>query len=659
MRSREHGPRFNARWAAVISFAAFLLATVTGAGGLRFIFGALTLVLATYLAWRGLSLWRQRLLWSLRNRVLAAYALVGLIPIVLLLLVGLVAGWTVYGKVAVYLVTDELQLLQTQLQDVASDVATSLEVAAALEGRLRPQVVNRIIRTRTDSAREQLAGVEIRLVEGSASASSDVPAWLRGQRFAGILLSEQAELCVTLPVSVASESLTVVLLLPLDERVLPYLGRETGRVLLQVLGEPNNPSNTPGQRRFMVGTTSYPVVRVVQDLRPLPPPYGWWDTTLSLVSSQATHWKESGRAGPPLVLIGEARLAQVHRQLSYRLGEFSGVPFTVFTAFAILFFLLELVALRAGIRLTRAITSAVNDLQVATEQVQTGNFSHRIRLRGRDQLSGLAQAFNSMTASIERLIAESTERQRLQDELEVARQVQEQLFPRETPDLESLELFAQCLPARVVSGDYYDYGVLDAGRLVFAIGDISGKGISAALLMATIQAALRSHVTAARLEGNAGKLSTATLVSRLNRQLYLTTSNEKYASLFCAFYNEAERTLTYTNAGHIAPVVLRDGRFEKLEVGGAVVGLFGDARYEEAHVRLDPGTVLVAFTDGFTEAENAYGEELTQERLLRAIQAHAQDVPAHLARALVDEVRHWTSADEQMDDMTLLIARAR
>jgi len=657
LRSREHGPRFNARWAAVISFAAFLLATLTGAGGLRFIFGALTLVLTAYLVWRGVSPWRQRLLWSLRNRVLAAYVLVGLIPIVLLLLVGLVAGWTVYGKVAVYLVTDQLQLLQTQLQDIASDVATSLEVAAALEGRLRPEVVNRLLRTRTDSAREHLAGVEIRLVDGSASASSDVPSWVRGQRFAGILLSDRAELAVSRPVRIAAESFTVVLLLPLDERMLSYLGGETGRVVVQLLGEPTGATDSSQGR--MVGTTSYPILRTIESRRALPPQYSWWDMTLLLASSQPAHWKESGRAGPPLVLFVEARLAQVHRQLSYRLGEFSGVPFTVFTAFAILFFLLELVALRAGIKLTRAITSAVNDLQVATEQVQTGNFSHRILLRGRDQLSGLAQAFNSMTASIERLIAESTERQRLQDELEVARQAQEQLFPRETPGLATLELFAQCLPARVVSGDYYDYGLLDPGKVVFAIGDISGKGISAALLMATIQAALRSHVTAARLEGNAGKLSTATLVSRLNLQLYLTTSNEKYASLFCAFYNEAERTLTYTNAGHIAPVVLRDGRFEKLEVGGAVVGLFGDARYEEAHIRLDAGTVLVAFTDGFTEAENAYGEELTQERLLRVIQAHAHEAPARVARALVDEVRQWTAADEQMDDMTLLIARAR
>jgi sigma-B regulation protein RsbU (phosphoserine phosphatase) len=584
--------------------------------------------------------------------------LIGLIPVVLLVLMGLIAGWTLYGKVAVYQVTEELERLEGRLQDVASDVASSLELAGAIQGQLRPEVVGRILQSRQAGMEESLRRVDLHVLSNTRGSES-LPAWLHGQRFSGVVISDKAELLVARPAQVAGQALTVVVVLPIDEDVLAYLGREVGPVSMQVLAEEDS-TTAPTRRSQRALLPGYRVLDVVRDRRPLPPPQSWWDTTLTLAGTVPTARKDTGQESSPLVLIVQSRVSLVHTQLSYRLGEFSGLPSAVFIAAAVLFLVLEIVALRAGILLTRTITGTVNDLQMATERVQAGDFSQRIRVRGHDQLSGLATAFNSMTASIERLIQESKDKQRLENELEVARQVQEQLFPPEAPKLATLELVARCRPARTVGGDYFDYGLAAQGQVIFTIGDISGKGISGALLMATIQSALRSQVYASRLEGSLGRLSMVELVSRVNRQLCATTSDEKYSSLFIGIYEDATRTLTYVNAGHLPPVVFGNGRREELTEGGPVVGIFREAKYDQGCVQLQAGDWLVAFTDGFTEVENAYEEEYGVQRLVAFLQRTADsNTPDRLIDAALAELEQWAPGLEASDDRTMLVARIR
>lgn len=652
-------PRFSIPWGTGIAVAGFALAVLLGAAALAVIFGLLTAVLLVILLWQVTTNWRRRWLWPLRNRLLVAYALIGFIPVVLLLLIGLVAAWTLYGKVAVYQVTDELEKLQARLEDRASDLASSLEVAAALQGELRPEVVRRILEAQDAAAREELPGAEVHLLGAPGREEPDLPSWLRNQRFAGVVVGERPQLLVARPVRVLNQRLTVVWILPLEEPVLAHLSRDIGRVSLLLLRE-FNPSEAVG-RSIQVGDRSYAAVGRVDSQNPLPPPLGWWDLSISFWASHPTYLQASGAPGPPLVLTVESRVAAVHHQLTRRLGEFSGIPFTIMTAFAILFLALELVALRTAVKLTRTITGTVDDLQAATERVQAGDFTHRIRLRGQDQLSGLAQTFNAMTSSIEGLIEESKEKLRLRNELEIARQVQDQLFPAEAPRLTTLELVGRCRAARTVSGDYYDYGLIEAGKLVFTIGDISGKGISAALLMATIQSILRSHAYAGRLFGQAGQLDAAGLVTRVNRQLCATTSPEKYSSLFLAHYDDATRRLTYTNAGHLPPFLLRNGHSQPLEVGGTVVGLFPEVKYEQATVELQPGDWLVAFTDGLTEVENSYDEEYGSERVAAFLERTAADglSPERLVDRLLDELQEWAPGVELRDDCTILAARVR
>lgn len=661
-------PRFSAAWGAAVSLVGFALAWAVGARSLRFVFGLLSALLLLLLARRILAAWRQQLLWRLRNRLLVAYVFVGVIPVVLLLLMALIAAWMLYGNVAVSLVTDRLETIRSDLEDESSDVAAALEAAGSLQARLRPAVINRILDSHRAGFRQRFPAAEIHLLDGRASDIPSPPAWLRGREFSGVVVEDQAQLLSSVPVHLPGSSATVVVVYPLDAQALDLLGRSIGVASLTLLREEPpglTPPNAPPVRTsFRFGSRVYRGLRKIQGLQPLPPAVAWWDRRIEFFATHSTRRLDTGEPGPPLLLSVTSRVALLNRQLASRLGEFSGIPLVILTIAAILFLLLELAALWTGVKLTRTITGTVHDLQVATEQVQAANFSHRIPIRGRDQLSGLAQAFNSMSASIERLIEESRERQRLEQELEIARQVQEQLFPHQAPELQTLELIGRCRPARLVSGDYFDYGLADPGRLIFTIGDISGKGISAALLMATIQSILRSQVYASRLQGQLAQLGMAELVSRVNRQLCATTSPEKYSTLFVGSYDDSTRRLSYTNAGHLAPLVLRRGATQPLSAGGPVVGFFPDANYEQATVQLQPGDWLVAYTDGLTEVENSYEEEYGSRRLqafLERLTDPSRDAlnPERLAEAVLAELQQWAPGVEQSDDRTLMVARVR
>jgi sigma-B regulation protein RsbU (phosphoserine phosphatase) len=339
-----------------------------------------------------------------------------------------------------------------------------------------------------------------------------------------------------------------------------------------------------------------------------------------------------------------------------------GVLFDVVIAVAILFLIVELVALVIGISLARRITRAVNQLYEGTRRVIFGDFRHRIPVRATDQLGELSGSFNQMTGNLERLLVVEKEKERLQTELEIAREVQSQLYPKEAPPIHGLQLTVRCDPARMVSGDYYDYQEVGNRKLSFAIGDVAGKGISAALLMATIQAALRAQLAQYQLSGDnecthLPEIDVAALVSQLNKQVFANTSPEKYATFFFALFDEVSRTLTYTNAGHLAPLLFRNGEVVPLDSNGMVVGAFQFSKYNESCLVLNPGDLLVCYTDGITEPENAYGEEFGEQRLKDLVQKHYHEENHEIIRIILDAVRSWTGVPELHDDMTLLLAR--
>ena len=225
--------------------------------------------------------------------------------------------------------------------------------------------------------------------------------------------------------------------------------------------------------------------------------------------------------------------------------------------------------------LTRTLTRAVHDLQIGTAHVNRGDFSYRIPVSGSDQVSDLARSFNSMTASIEGLIEESKRRQHLEAELEIAREVQAKLFPAQRPDMEGIEVLGVCRPADAVSGDFFDYVRLDSDSLAISFGDVSGKGISAALVMASLHSIVRTQLALLLpQQPHALTQAAARVVERANRQLFAETAPEKYSTLFFGAYDARTATLAYSNAGHLPPLLVRGGEIVPLEVNGMVVGIF-------------------------------------------------------------------------------------
>ncbi len=283
-----------------------------------------------------------------------------------------------------------------------------------------------------------------------------------------------------------------------------------------------------------------------------------------------------------------------------------------------------------------------------------------------------------------RLVQRRAEEERLRHELEIATQVQRRLFPRHPPAVTSLELAGVCQPARGVGGDYYDFLVLDEGQIGIAVADVSGKGISAAILMSTVQASLRSQAPLSN-----GQLTE--LVAIMNRLLCRSSDISSYATFFYAQFDEATRQLTYVNAGHNPPMLLRasvarslagsesgsagaDGQqmvvvgaekgegeapIHRLMAGGPVIGMLEEVIYEHETLPLQSGDLLVAFTDGVTEALNPAGEEFGEERLKQVVLDNADLSAEELSQLIVERVRQWCQGVPQHDDLTLVVVKAK
>jgi sigma-B regulation protein RsbU (phosphoserine phosphatase) len=252
-------------------------------------------------------------------------------------------------------------------------------------------------------------------------------------------------------------------------------------------------------------------------------------------------------------------------------------------------------------------------------------------------------------------VAERIEAERrTAQEMEFARQVQSRLFPQKLPAMKTLEYVGGCTPARTVGGDYYDFLELRPGRLALVLADIAGKGVSGALLMANLQANVRSQYAMAIDD-------LPRLLASINRLFYESTDVASYATLFFADYDDSSRKLRYANCGHLPPLLLRAGgsqQVEWLHSTSTVMGLFEAWRCEIAEVQLAPGDVLVLYTDGITEAANADGEEFGECHLLDTLKGNPNLPAPLLLQAVVGAVQQFSGGSEQQDDITVVIARS-
>jgi len=561
-----------------------------------------------------------------------------------------VSTYEMTGQIALYLVNSELDRRNNILRGAAAAIAETPQVK-------RPEMIART----NDFTRRLFPATEVLLRDGAEyryPASSDItapPAGWQDKDASGLVVRNGKLYSWALA---RSGGTSVTIIAPVHQDFLSDLVPGLGDADFRVLSGLNGPLKTG----LSAATPGVHAARI-------PPKHNLLDIQVhGAAPVPIMYWDSPGSKDKGLLLM-RTRISAVLGTVfgsNIFLGDiqYGQVIWVLFLVTVTLFLIVELISLIIGVSISRTITSAVHELYKGTRRVKEGDFSHRIPVRGDDQLAELGASFNTMTENLERLIVVAKEKERLESELEIAREVQSQLFPKDVTGLKTLTLTGVCNPARVVSGDYYDFMCLADACRAFAIGDVAGKGISAALLMAAIQSTMRMQLTtdvdgaASECVRGAYSLSTAAMVSRLNKLLYANTSPEKYATFYFALYDDLTRTLTYTNAGHLPPILVHNGAAELLEVTGTVVGAFPYADYEEKKVQIESGDLLVAYTDGIVEPENEYGEMFGEQRLTDLLVKNAdRDSPEIIARVM-EAVAQWTGATAELaDDMTMLVAR--
>jgi len=621
----------------------------------------------------------ERVLWRVRRRLIVAYVYIAVVPILLILVLVGLGAYIISGQFAAYLVSLRVASRVDRLQQLAQIVAHE----ARLSGPLSPAaqlshlqeffVAELHQHEATDPALEvtlQMDGrthafrIDGRPIEKPVA----IPPWLRSGDFGGIVWDQRRILLRAVQrTSTSAGELTVVLSQPITPELLDSVGADVGPVGVYLPVSEIGPAAASNDTLVIdMGQKKTTLTAEVHSrLVPEPKPINRLDfpvlggATLDPIVWGGTEQRHEPTSG---IIYVTSRVITLNRKLVATMGQLSGVYVWAFSTVAVTLLVIEILALVFGVKLTRSITGTVDRLYNATERVKTGDFSYRINMPARDQLSSLGDSFDGMTASVQRLLAESQEKAKLEGELQIAREVQAQLFPQAPPEVPGLRLYAACHAARTVSGDYYDFLRLEQDRVGLVIGDISGKGISAALLMAAIQSALHAQFYDGHSPagcGDASPLSTAEVVARLNRQLFASTPREKYATFFYAVYDPAARQMVYTTAGHPPPFLFRrGGGVERLGTGGTVVGLFGLVSFDQATVQLAPGDVLLAFTDGITEPENTFGEEFGEDRLVEVVRRALNSTPEALASEVYRSVNDWTGTTELQDDMTVMLAQA-
>jgi phosphoserine phosphatase RsbU/P len=621
----------------------------------------LAICAAFYFAVRGWLWARDHLLWRLRNRLVTAYLFIAVVPVLLLLTMAGLAAYLMYWQLGSYVIYTEMEERAQRLSVVAGTMATSYAVGETSGQRAAALILPVDAATYLKNAMTELPGLQLETGKGEDLLARNTRP--RRNRFRGLVFRDgQLALRAVASRQTPVGSILVSATVPVTPDFIETLAPELGPIQFNVL-HPESGEIRP-EVTIVINREEYSSVEQIGTLRrPVPKAANPFDKLISgIVALDVLDMDHpDAQEGSVRVFASfRTRPSLLNRRLFGPLGELGGAAATALLVVGAVFLLIELGSLYTGIAMTRTITSAVDSLYQATQRVQAGDLTYRVRIPHRDQLAALGESFNSMTASVSTLIEEQRQRQKLENELSIAHEVQQQLFPHALPKLPGLELEAICRPARTVSGDYYDFIRISPTRLAIALADISGKGISAALLMANLQASLRSDVLRYRNGGSGSgpaQINTAEIVSHLNRHLFRNSSDERYATCFFGVYDTETRQLIYTNAGHLPPLYICGGRVQKLETGGTVVGLFNEVPFDQGVVNIEPGGMLIAYSDGLIEPENVYGEEFGAARLIEVALHDKEASPHVIAESMMRAAEEWSGSPEQADDMTVIVSR--
>jgi sigma-B regulation protein RsbU (phosphoserine phosphatase) len=629
---------------------------------------------------------KRLVLWRVRRKLILSYIFIGFVPALLIICFFVLVVLLLFFNVSAYSVRMQMAAFQEQARFLAQSAA--VEVA----GGLTPSDVARALRTRFASAILRYPLVSYAAVPSARACEGDQVDIRRSGESADLSQAvtagpwEHVDAPDSVPQWVSCDGQTmliafrsgddtyiaaravewvpghpreaVIVDLPIDpatlQKIAEDVGIETGPIATteDIEARENDPQ---ASRRLIFGPASVPAPGA-RESSPVLSGLSWvalldhinWATgqqgTL-LMSFKMSPWVVYDRiSGPGFRGIGSFSFAQV---LLMIMGAVGG-----------LFLVIQLVALGMGMALARSITGAVHELFEGTERVGQGDFSHKIAVHSRDQLGELAASFNSMTTSIEYLLQEKAEKERLEQELRIARTIQMSLLPQGPLQMPGLTLMSHCEPAREVGGDYYDYVPIDRDRLGLLIADVSGKGTSAALYMAELKGIILSlsqrHTSPRELLINANQIISRHLDTR------------SFITITYAVVDLRAHTLTYARAGH-CPLIFVPGSHavdrsaQVLVPDGMVLGLQIDEgqmfeRFlEESTIRLGPGDLFLFYTDGMSEAMNKEGECFGDARLAALLERHADLPPAEIRERILRDVQGFAGTEAQQDDMTLLL----
>ncbi len=671
--SRRAHVFFLERWPGRIVAGAFALRLCDGLLSLAG-FGpprALTLpagivlwLFLAWLGWRALRWLANRLLWRIRTKLIVSYLFIALVPVVLLTLFMAVAFVLLLGLTASRLVTADVErasdvLLTTCRAALAGLPADDAEAARTLPARL-------------GAARElhQDLGFTLwregRVVASFGGAPPQLPGWLMGPSFKGLVPRER-------PGERPDEVLRVVwkekgdallLELPVDSAFLLEIERKTtihvltaSEVQVEVRDEPE-----PSAGRVRVEHRPGRQASLESGGRRLTPtnPKG----LLFVALPDRTAW-ETGETGAlagtpwpiqydPLPLVRRLAPIQLPKDASGR-----NVPDLLLYALGIVgsvFVVMYGIALALGLMLARSITRGVHALSVGTQKLREGDFAHVIKLHSRDQLGDLAGSFNLMSRGIQQLMREQAEKERLEEELRIARQIQMSLLPGEgLVSVPGVRIAALCLPAAEVGGDYYDLLPLGPTRMGVLVADVSGKGTSAALYMAELKGLVLSL---SRIYE-----SPKQLLSEANRILSAHMDARSFVTMTYAVVDTVKQSMRFARAGHNPMIHMqaRTGGTVILSPAGLGLGLDPGERFEaileENEVALEPGDFFLFFTDGLSEAMNPAAELFGEGRLRRILEEGARLGSEELRERILEEVRRFVGDALPHDDMTLVVLK--
>jgi len=663
---------------------------------LRVLSGAATvglLAALVYFAWRGVRRVQRRLLWRVRRKLIVSYVFIGFVPTLLILAFFLVGARLMSMNLGAYLFKAGYDTLVGEVRGLARETAAELSAPGA-----SPQA---IIDGRIAIERERFADVSMALVPveiGAAATAAagepgdevsapperpryrsgpwwhapppeTLPEWLSNAALA-VTLAFQPDpggedilgIRVVVPPARPGPGYAVVVDLPVTGQVIEHLydvtGVRAGAVTIITENERPSASAPSGETTGAGDVAGRPASGETDETRSV----STFNFEYGVAVLDLVDWT-SGHAASAYVGLN-ARVGQLYDRISAVQGVFArdttlGQAFLiVLVIVAVLFLIIEFVALVMGFTLARSITSAVHELFMGTERVREGDFAHRIKVKTRDQLGELADSFNQMTSSIEDLLVQGAEKKRLEEELRIAREIQMSLLPSGPLLMPGLTVAALCVPAREVGGDYYDFFRLGERRLGILIADVAGKGTSAALYMAELKGLVLSLSQV--------WTSPRQLLIEANRILSANLDSRAFITMTYAVLDLDARRMTYARAGHtpLIYVPASGGGAQVLVPNGMVVGLrlpgaeekFGEL-LEEWTLPLETGDVFVLYTDGISEAMNPQSDLFGDARLSLLVAEHGHLASTELRERILREVQAFAAGADQHDDMTMVLIK--